>query len=145
MLRDVLDSREKILVLWGAFDVIHVLFLSYVTIKAGKVPYFSDISSMLEVLSSLGAGPAMYALAIGGALMEASILLSAGVLLMRRPIAVPICWIQLPFRLLYSLPSISVIPMLLGFFENYSLLVAFGMIVSSELIKAYTLWRVSRR
>ena len=139
-----LNSRDKTLVLWGGFDVTHIVWLVYAGVSAGKIPYYSDFLSSLRSVAAYG-GVEGYVLASLGWLMEASIFLSAGALLMRRPIAILICWIQLPFRLLLAFPSISVIPIFLGFFENYSLLVAFALIVLSEVVKAYTLWRVSSR
>ena len=140
--KGILDSKANILVLWGCFDVVYISWLVQESIKAGKVPYYSDFVSMLSHLASYG-GSEAYAFAVVDVLLEASIFVSAGMLLTRHPKAILICWFQMPFRLLLSTPSISVIPILLGFFDSYSIVVAFALIVLSEFVKAYTLWRVS--
>ena len=117
MSKSILDSKAKILVLWGSFDVVHILWRVQVSIEAGKVPYYSDYASVLDTLTTHG-GEYAYAFVLVGALLEASVFVSAGMLLARHRRAVLICWVQMPFRLLLSFPSISVIPILLGFFDE---------------------------
>lgn len=132
--------RKKMLVLWGAFDLIYVSWFIFESINKVRIPYVTDAISMVEVVGDVGGFfPAVVALV--SLLFQLSIILTAFLLLSGNRRAKLVCFIQLPLRLLFIVPSISVILIAVNFADGYSIPLMLALVGLSEVIKSYTLWK----
>lgn len=71
--------------------------------------------------------------------LQASIIFSAALLLCARKAGIYIALAQIPWRLLFSVPSLSVLLVWASLAPDYNLWLMFGLILISELIKGGTL------
>ena len=129
------------LIFWGIMDVVHILWYILSSIQRGSVPYYTDMISTTTILQSYGGDIVTYVLISLFWALHFSIMLSAVMLLIGHPLARLICYVQIPFRVLGSTPSISLILIALGFFDGYGLSLAIGLFLISEIVKVFTLWR----
>lgn len=53
-------------------------------------------------------------------------------------------YVQIPFRLLLAVPSLSFIPWLLNLFGSHSLVLNIALLIASESVKVLTLYRSGR-
>ena len=136
-----LDKRQTTLVFWGIMDATWVSWYCFQSLQRGNVPYYTHVVSMLSVLPSYGQVVA-YVWTLFLWTLEYSIILSAVMLLFGHRMARAICYIQIPFRIYFSTPSISLIPIALRFLGSPGISLAFQLVAVSETIKALTLWRV---
>lgn len=129
-------SQANVLRAWGALDVFYVLWYSMRSWKEGRIPYLTDLSRVMELGDQLG-GSLLW-IGLLSWVLQLSIVLS-GVLLVcgYRP-ARYLGFIQIPFRVLFLYPSISLLLVVAGYLPS-PLVVA--LVVGSEVLKAWSLWR----
>ena len=133
-----MDKRKIVFLCWGVLDVIYVLWYSFGSIQRGSIPFYTDLLSMIEVLSVHG-GVVTCIFAILFWLLQVSIIASAIMLLIGHAKAKLLCYIQIPFRLVSIVPSICLITIVFSYVDQRSALLAIALVVLSEIIKGYTL------
>lgn len=135
-------SAERIFVGWGVFDAIYVARYLLLSVSAGRVPYVDDFSSAIGFLSEHGALPKVLATLIWG--LEFSIVLSCCLFFLRWRVARWLAYFQVPFRLVFFIPSVSLFFMGPDLKERYGIGLLLLLLVVSECLKVWTLW-ITRR
>ena len=104
------------------------------------MPYLSDLSSSLALFEQQGganlvAGPASW-------LLQVSIILSCLMFLLRARGVNYLAYAQIPFRLFFLIPSVSVLLLIAQLLPGFGLLLLV-LIIASEALKAWSLWRIA--
>lgn len=137
-----INKSKLVLWLWGAFDALYVALYTISSVRAGRLPYFTDLMSTVDNLVSHGG--IIIGVMIGFSwLLQISIIISAILLLLNSRKAKLLCYIQTPFRVVFMVPSVSIITYLLGVFDIDGLVIFAVLLLLSESIKIYSLWRFS--
>lgn len=132
--------RKTIFLFWGVLDAIYVLSYAFESSQSGKVPYYTDLLSTIGVLSVHG-GAVATVMTLVSWLLQVSIIISAVMLLKGNVKAKVLCYIQIPFRLISIVPSMSVILIAASYMDGLGTIVILSLLAISEALKGYTLWK----
>lgn len=135
-------SAERIYLGWGVFDAIYIVRYSVFSLLAGRAPYLDDFRSGMELVAAHGIYAKLLVMLTWG--LELSIILSCCLFLCRCRIATWVAYFQVPFRLLFFLPSVSIIFMGPDLRGRYGIGLLLLLLILSECLKVWTLW-VSRK
>ncbi|MGE8168772.1 hypothetical protein ACQKO7_11295 [Pseudomonas putida] len=127
-------KRQCLLRVWGALDIIYVLILVAGSVSRGMVPFLSDFNAALENVRRWG-GDFEFFVWVGGAL-QISVLATGILLCCGKKLGIYLALAQIPFRLFFLIPSVSVILLL----PTINPWLWAGLLIASELAKAYSLW-----
>ena len=125
---------------WGIMDVTYISWYIIESIQSGNAPYYTDVISSFRILSSHG-GVISHVWTLLSWTLEFSIMVSGVVLLFGHRMARPICYIQIPFRICFATPSITLMLMAFSFLGSPGFVLALVLLLASEAIKAFTLWK----
>lgn len=132
--------RKIIFLFWGVLDAIYVLNYAFESSQSGKVPYYTDLLSTIDVLTVHG-GAVATVMTLVSWLFQVSIIISAVMLLKGNVKAKLLCYIQIPFRLISIVPSVSVILIAASYMDGLDTIVILFLLAISEALKGYTLWK----
>jgi len=127
-----------VFLIWALFDFLHIAIYSINSYRLGNVPYITDIISTIENIHSHG-GAVTGGVFILSWILQLSIIVSLAMLLMMRGKVKILCYFQTPFRLLFLVPSVSIIVPFLSLFEEISTIIVITTIIFSEALKVYSL------
>lgn len=128
--------------LWSAFDVLYALFVIHMSIRRGDVPFIDGLLAGLDNMQRWGGG--LDILIWGGFITQLSVIASAFLLGLNRFEGILLSAVQLPFRLLFIVPSVSVL-LLFTVDSNW---VWWSLMLLSEFAKAVSLrwlWKTRTR
>jgi hypothetical protein len=132
----MLSTRPNIYRFWGFLDLFHVIRFAWLNLAQGRIPLYDDVLAA----SQLGEhGPMAMALICLGVALNLSIGASAILLLAMHRFAFVLCLVQTPFRLLLVVPSLSVIPFLLGVMDLRNAMLSAALVLLSEVLKVSSL------
>ncbi|MBF8768103.1 MULTISPECIES: hypothetical protein [Pseudomonas] len=134
----LLQSTNKTLLLWGLLDAFHIIWYSAKAFSAGRIPYVSDFTSTMALGSELGS--ANIAMAIASWALQLSIVLTALLFLRGYRPARYLGLAQIPLRLLFVYPSVSLLLIGGGLWSGYPIILMVLLLIS-EAIKGWTLWK----
>jgi len=129
---------NKTLLTWGFLDAFYVVWYSLMSWKNGRIPYITDLSNTLTLGSELG-GPNR-AMAAMSWLLQFSIIVSAVLFLCGYRRARYLGFAQIPFRLLLVYPSVSLILVAGGYWQDHQAMLVV-LVLASEALKAWSLRR----
>lgn len=129
---------NKSLLIWGLLDAFYVVWYSVRSWENNRIPYITDLSNTLALGSELG-GPNI-AMAAMSWLLQLSIVLSAALFLFGYRWARYLGYAQIPFRLLLVYPSVSLILVAGGYWQDHQAMLVV-LVFASEALKAWSLWR----
>lgn len=132
------SRRSVIYVAWGALDVFYIVWYCINSWRGGRVPYVSDLSASLALFQLQGGANLVAGLVAW--LLQVSIILSCLSFLLRARGAKYLAYAQLPFRLFFLIPSVSVLLLIPQLLPGFGLLLLV-LIIASEALKAWSLWR----
>ncbi|MFW0757278.1 hypothetical protein ACN1C3_21510 [Pseudomonas sp. H11T01] len=124
--------------IWGILDALSVAWYVVSSVRHNRVPYLTDMFDAFELLQDQGPVQAVI-VAVSWAL-QLSIIVSALLFLTRRSEAKWLGFAQIPLRLIFLVPSISVVLLGAQIFPGYSPMLMMALIVGSEIVKGGTLW-----
>ncbi|HEN8800484.1 hypothetical protein [Pseudomonas sp. CM27] len=140
----VAQNKERwVLRLWGGLDALYVLLYVAGSIRRGHLPVVTDLQRMLGFLAEQGL--LTMVLMVMNVFLQVSIIFSAVFFLGSRKVGVYVGLAQIPWRLLFAVPSLSVLLIWAGLVPEYNRWLMFCAIVLSELIKGGTLLWLLRR
>lgn len=122
---------------WGFFDAFYICFYIYKNIEEKRVPFYSDISNMITIAGSYGYPAAIYSTL--SLTLHLSIIFSAILLFRRAKSARYFCYAQIPFRLFFIVPSLSIIIIGISLFDSYNIYFIYALVLFSELLKFFSL------
>lgn len=123
---------------WALFDFLHITIYSLNSYRLGNIPYATDFVSTLENISSHG-GVVAGGVVLFSWLLELSILASLIMFLLMKSKVKALCYVQTPLRLIFSVPSLSIIFPFFNLFGDVSTIILIIMVISSEVLKIYSL------
>ncbi|MDU9391762.1 hypothetical protein [Pseudomonas sp. zfem002] len=125
---------------WGALDAFLVVDFISRSLGRGRIPYVSDVLGALTLVDDFGWGH--YALAVLAVVVHVSVIFSAVLLLKERRAGIYLSLAQIPFRLVFVLPSFSLLLVWARFSPGYSSWLMGALLLSSEIAKTRSLWRM---
>ena len=135
---NIVNKRSKIFFMWGVFDAFYVAWYCINSWLGERIPYISDFSSSAMLLEQQGG--VNFALALASWLLQLSVILSCLMFLLRARNVKYLAYAQIPFRLFFLIPSVSIILVIAKLLPSYGLTIL-TFIIASEILKAWTLWR----
>ena len=137
-------TERWILRFWGGLDAVYLLLYIVGSIRRGHLPVVTDLQSMLGIWSEQGLPTVIFM--VINLVLQASIIFSAALLLGVRKAGIYFGLAQMPWRLLFSVPSLSVLLVWASLAPDYNPWLMFGLIVISEFIKGGSLiWALRRQ
>ncbi|CNC40287.1 hypothetical protein [Yersinia pseudotuberculosis] len=132
-----MNLKSKIFIFWGMMDLYYIVRYIWVSLSVGKIPFVSDINNFLPMdFSDL----LIYrVIVIGSMLTTISVLFTAFLFLKKKKIAIMAAFIQEPFRLIFGVYSISLIPTVINALGMTILVTNLFFLFISEGLKIYTL------
>jgi len=132
-------NRYKVVFyIWALFDFLHITIYSVNSYRLGKIPYATDFISTVENISSHG-GVVAGGMVVFSWLLELSILVSLVMFLLMKNKVKVLCYVQTPFRLIFLVPSLSIMFPLFNLFGGLNTIVVIVMVILSEAAKVYSL------
>ncbi|WP_349975893.1 hypothetical protein [Pseudomonas sp. WHRI 8519] len=131
-------EERWVLQLWGILDALSLLLYIVASVRRSHLPFFTDLQSMLSLWREQGLLTVM--LILMNLVLHVSIILSTVLLLSGRKSGVYLGLAQIPFRLLFAAPSLSILLIWASFVPDYDPWLMLGFIGLSELIKGGTSW-----
>lgn len=133
-------SQTRVWQFWGGLDALYLLWYVTNSVRLDKVPFWDDLTAATEVLKDHGTAAVVMVMINWG--LQLSIVVSAFLFLFQRKEAKWLGLAQIPLRLMFIVPSFSVLLIGAYFFPNYNPLMMLGVIVLSEIIKGWSLWGI---
>ncbi|WP_016677352.1 hypothetical protein, partial [Yersinia pestis] len=131
------NLKSKIFIFWGMMDLYYIVRYIWVSLSVGKIPFVSDINNFLPMDFSV---LLIYrVIVIGSMLTTISVLFTAFFFLKNKKIAIMAAFIQEPFRLIFGVYSISLIPTVINALGMTILVTNLFFLFISEGLKIYTL------
>jgi|SRR5690554_529905 len=127
-----------VFLIWALFDFLHIAIYSINSYRLGNAPYITDIISTIENIHSHG-GAVTGGVFILSWILQLSIIVSLAMFLMMKSKVKILCYFQTPIRLLFLVPSISIIIPFLNLFGEINTIVVITMVIISEALKVYSL------
>ncbi|AAM85024.1 hypothetical protein CQP30_08990 [Yersinia pestis] len=132
-----MNLKSKIFIFWGMMDLYYIVRYIWVSLSVGKIPFVSDINNFLPMDFSV---LLIYrVIVIGSMLTTISVLFTAFFFLKNKKIAIMAAFIQEPFRLIFGVYSISLIPTVINALGMTILVTNLFFLFISEGLKIYTL------
>ncbi|MEX0535554.1 hypothetical protein AB3X28_25205 [Raoultella terrigena] len=126
---------SKVCLFWGGMDAFYVIRFIWLNIEQGHIPFADDIINFNQVYSEYGGGGWIVLMFVLSMMLNISIVVSAILLIKRWGKIRFFVFLQIPFRLLLIVPSISVIPWLLKQSHVNSIVFIIILLVFSEFTK----------
>ncbi|WP_397450168.1 hypothetical protein [Pseudomonas sp. NA-150] len=123
---------------WGGLDAMYLLWYVGNSLYHGRAPYFSDLLSTLPLLQEQGT--AQILITLMSWLLQLSVIASCVLFLTKSNVAKWVAYFQLPLRLFFFIPSISIVLIGAKIAPNYNHVLMLALLILSELMKGVTLW-----
>lgn len=127
------------LLLWGGLDLFQSLRYCLKSWSSGRTPYLADLHSIQGLSAELGMGLSSVGM-LSWCLQLSIALTAAGFLLGYRPTRY-LALAQIPLRLFFLSPSIAPVLLLAGHLPSLFIL---ALVIASEALKGWSLWRFVR-
>lgn len=121
--------------IWGALDIFYIIRFAWLNVEQGRIPLVDDIISFNHINSEYGSEFWTVLMFSVSLILNISIIISAILLLVGWCRVHCFIYIQIPFRLLMAIPSISFLPWLLKQLNITSVSIFVILLVLSEIIK----------
>jgi len=122
---------------WGLFDAFYILWYVVQSVWHSRIPYWTDFTDTVWLLQDQG--DVQLLLVALNWILQLSIIVSALLFLTQRSAAKWLGLAQIPLRLAFSTPSLSLLLLGVQLFPGYNPFLMLGLIVGSEIIKGWSL------
>lgn len=126
---------SKVCLFWGGMDAFYVIRFIWLNIEQGRIPFIDDIVNFKQLYSEYGGGGWVLLMFTLSMMLNISIVVSAILLILNWSKIHFLAFLQIPFRLLLIVPSISVFPWLLKQFHFNSIVFIIILLLFSEFTK----------
>lgn len=138
----VVNSRRISWWCWGMFDALLLIDYIFKAIASDRIPFVSDALRIPVIASDEGTATAvLFALRLG---LLVSVGISCALFFTQRNAVKWLVGLQLPLRLLFFIPSVSVFYLYEGYQASAHPLMFFLIVLACELFKIWTLWFFGR-
>ncbi|MDN7875176.1 hypothetical protein QZM69_07075 [Burkholderia aenigmatica] len=118
-------------------DLLYLARYLWLNVVEGKIPFVADILRLQNLEQPTWYAPLTTSLSLG---LTCFIAVTAYLFLTNSWAARPMAYVQIPFRLLLAVPSLSFIPWLLNLFGLHSLVLNIAFLIVSESVKVFSLY-----
>lgn len=124
---------------WGALDMLYVGVYVSVALAKGEMPFVEDVAAIVQILKVFDqiGGTVIVSLYV---MLFMSLAVSGVLLLLTKPVGKVIAYAQTPFRLLFIMPSFSILGFAAFYFEASTAVLVTGLVLS-EVSKVGSLLR----
>ena len=135
-------TRKQVYWFWGAMDAFFLARYAVTSVMGGRVPYLSDVESASwllrehSVLQLYLFGFAM--------LLQVSIVISCLLFFFGREAVKWVVYVQTPLRLVFVVPSVSLLLVGAQFVPNYNPILLAALVIISEALKVWSVRRWSK-
>ena len=132
-------KRKKVFWFWAGMDLFYLIEFVGWNLYHRRVPFYDDILAYLQLLHTYGSAAAwLFPLNF---LLITSIPVSMVLFLRQSRYALWLTWAQTPLRLVFMLPSLSLVLWMLREMGSKGVAFFIGLLLLSEAAKVVTLWR----
>ncbi|MEI2264067.1 hypothetical protein [Erwinia sp. CGal63] len=135
-------KTSSIFYFWATFDLFYIARFVWINISQRRIPLIDDILSFIDIFPQQG-GYALILIVLS-LLLNVSILFSAALLFIQRKNVHWLIYAQTPLRLLYALPSLSVLPWLFKTLTVKNSIIVICAIILSEILKVSTIYLANK-
>lgn len=136
-------TRKHVFWFWGVMDALYVVRYVITSVMGGRIPYINDIESALGILSEHSV--AQFYMFILVMFLQASIIVSAGLFFLQKKYVKWIVFLQVPLRLAFLIPSVSLLLIGARLAPDYNVVLMVALVVVSETVKVWSVWRWSKK
>lgn len=131
-------NRKHVFYFWALFDLFYIMRFIWLNLEQGRIPLIDDILSFNGILPHQG----FYSLVLFSLslLLNVSIFFSAIFLFKQSRNIHWLIYIQTPLRIMFIIPSLSVLPWLLKTFSIKSGAIFLLVTIFSEILKVATIY-----
>lgn len=126
---------SKVCLFWGGMDAFYIIRFIWLNIEQGRIPFVDDIVNFNQLYSEYGGGGWILLTFILSMILNISIVVSTILLIISWGKIRFFVFLQIPFRLLLIVPSVSVIPWILKQLHVNSIVFIIILLVFSEFTK----------
>jgi len=131
-------TLKRVFYFWAVFDLFYIIRFIWINIEQGRIPLIDDLLSFSNLYPQQG----LYSLLLFSfsLLLNVSIVFSAYFLFKQRKSVHWLIYVQTPLRILFVIPSLSILPWL---FKTLSIRVGVIFILAtviSEVLKVVTVY-----
>lgn len=134
--------KKYILLFWGVMDVIAIATYLFYSVGNGRISFYSDIVHSISLLKAIGIEGDFYAYAVATVTLQIvllfSLFFSAQSFLKQKLFSFSFFAIQEFMRFATVSCSISVIPLILNYFDSQNLVLNISLFIFSEVTKVTT-------
>jgi len=138
----VFNARRSTLLFWSAMDAFYICFVLFSSLRRGAIPFWTDLNEALTNMRNWGGG--LEVMIWLGLAVQLSVVVSCVLFYRGGRSAIYFAAVQIPFRALFIVPSVSILLMVPTLIAGLSNWVWACLLVASELAKALSLWWLRR-
>lgn len=136
-------TRKHIFWFWGAMDAIYLAWYLITSVVGGRIPYVTDIQSAVWMLREHSVVQLyMFVLVM---FLQVSIIVSCLLFFFQKKCVKWLAYLQAPLRLAFMIPSVSILLIGARIAPNYNLALMAVLVIVSEIVKVWMVWRWSRK
>lgn len=136
-------NRKKVWWLWGGLDAIYIAWYFLGSFLNGRIPFFSDIASAMDIL--VDHGLVQVYMFVFNLILQVSIIISCALFLSQKTQVKWLVYLQAPLRLIFIVPSVSILLVGARAFPNYNIVFMAVLVVASEVIKVWSVRRYGQK
>ncbi|MCY1447092.1 hypothetical protein D3C87_1704520 [compost metagenome] len=136
-------NAQRVFIFWGVMDLMFLFEFAYWNLSRRRIPLYDDLISFSQVYAQHG-WDMLIVFFVASIVLTLSIFLTMLMFIKQSPTVRLIAYLQVPFRLYFVVPSLSFIPGLVRFFEWDQLVLIFSLLIASEVIKVFSLYKARK-
>ncbi|MDI3392327.1 hypothetical protein QLG10_07730 [Pseudomonas sp. V98_8] len=138
-------TGNKVYLFWGGMDLIYIGRFCYLNVSQGKVPLYSDVQSFVRLSSEQDS--ISFLIFSMSLVLNVSIIVSMFLFLRRSRFASCLAYAQAPLRLVFGVPSLSILVWASTTAGVTSSALLMGLLLFSEVLKVVSIgfWRTNHQ
>lgn len=136
------SSQRKLQLFWAGMDAMFILIYVQGSLRRGNVPYLTDVRNMMGLAKNHSEFAEVVATI--SLVSHTSIIITCVLFFLGWRIVYYLAFAQIPFRLLFLMPSFSTILLWPRVIPDLLPSVLLILIVGSEIVKGWSLWWLCR-
>lgn len=136
-------NRKKVWWLWGGLDAIYIAWYFLGSFLNGRIPFFSDIASAMDIL--VDHGLVQVYMFVFNLILQVSIVLSCALFFSQKIQVKWFVYLQTPLRIIFIVPSVSILLMGARLLPDNNVFFIAALVVLSEAAKVWSVRRYGQK
>lgn len=136
-------NRKKVWWLWGGLDGIYIAWYFLGSFLNGRIPFFSDITSAMDIL--VDHGLVQVYMFVFHLILQVSIVLSCALFFSQKNQVKWFVYLQTPLRIIFIVPSVSILLMGARLLPDSNVFFIAALVVLSEAAKVWSVRRYGQK